>query len=234
MIDIEQCLRNIMAAVYGKDVRQSIHDAIYQMNTKADAAKADADDAKANSEAAKADAADAKTDAANAAKSAKDAVDGRDSAASYAAEAKNQADRATEIALKNVSAKIIPLDTGASKTIADKFTDIDNSVSDLAGRVSLVNSVLTFNSLQFIKTGSSYACFLDGSMFEEIKSNVKPGKLILTNQKAQTGSLDIETGDGSITFTMDAPPSDSYPFSGELILHTCGKIEQQQEDIFEP
>lgn len=38
MIDINTALQNILKAVYGKDVRQSIHDAIYQMNQNANEA----------------------------------------------------------------------------------------------------------------------------------------------------------------------------------------------------
>lgn len=38
MIDINQALQNVLKAVYGRDVRQSIHDAIYQINQNADEA----------------------------------------------------------------------------------------------------------------------------------------------------------------------------------------------------
>lgn len=38
MIDINQALQNVLKAVYGKDVRQSIHDAIYQINQNANEA----------------------------------------------------------------------------------------------------------------------------------------------------------------------------------------------------
>ena len=196
MANVIQELSNIKAAIYGEEVRGSIHDAIFAMNEESEAAKAAAteaqDSALASAQAAADSASTASTKAAEAAESASMASIKAAEASGKAAEAAASAVEAANVARSTAQtevAKIVadaPESYDTLKEIADwigTHTDsaaaMNSAIIDLQKKTGTVDSTVRIESNKITETtvdGVTVTTFLKDGTKDVIVSKNTPNE----------------------------------------------------------
>lgn len=211
MADIAQDLRNILEATYGSQVRDSIHDAIRDINDQVENSETSA----ANSAAAAAGSASSASQSATTATDAAghahdDAVAAHTDAVAAHADAiaaAGYADDARHSAAGEFYATTLPM----SPTDATKVSVTLESLNEI---------IISFTSLQFTQSGNAYVELIENSLIHE---NYKPGLLLLNDERARSsGRLTVTTAEGKLTLSLTSAPPSNIPFSGELHLNKAG------------